>query len=441
MQECCPSRWALDAHLKLLLPHLGGNIATFVRNNVNETAMSHALIFGASGISGWALLNEITSYPTPTTFAKITGLSNRPLTLEQAYLPQDPRLNLINGIDLTKSVDEVVGMLKEKVEDAQTISHVFFTGILRPHDQWLLQVKADPHPAYIQEDNFESLRKVNTALLDTAIRAIEQVSPALKMVVLQTGGKGYGLEFPDKVSINPPLRENMPRIPEPYASKIFYYTQFDLLAELSKGKHWTFAEVRPDGIVGFTPTSNAMNLSQGIGLYLTIYREVHGAAAIVNFPGSAGGWKCKHSDTSQGILAKMEIYAATHIDECGNGGVFNIADGETVTWEHVWPKLCEHFGLVGEGPASDAVSMQDFVNNNVNAWKKLAQKHGLKEIVVEEQNWPFVHFMLVDFDFDRQYDLTRSREVGFKEETDTADGYVKAWEKMRKAKILPPRGS
>nr|GFD58056.1 hypothetical protein [Tanacetum cinerariifolium] len=86
----------------------------------------------------------------------------------------------------------------------------------------------------------------------------------------------------------------------------------DLLADLSKGKGWTFAEVRPDGIVGFTPISNAMNLSQGIGLYLTIYREVHGRGAKVNWPGTEKSWKCKHSDTSQGILARMEIHAAMH---------------------------------------------------------------------------------------------------------------------------------
>ena len=96
--------------------------------------MSHALIFGASGISGWALLNEITEYPTPTTFARITGLSNRPLTLEQAHLPQDPRLNLVNGIDLTKPVPEVVQMLKDKVKDAHAISHVFFTGMSSSYD-------------------------------------------------------------------------------------------------------------------------------------------------------------------------------------------------------------------------------------------------------------------------------------------------------------------
>lgn len=283
------------------------------------------------------------------------------------------------------------------------------------------------------------MREVNTALLETAIRAVEQVSPALKTFILQTGGKGYGLEFPDQLTIKTPLRENMPRIPEPYASRIFYYTQHDVLAELSKGKDWTYTEVRPDGIIGFTPINNAMNLSQGIGLYLSIYRGVHGQGARVSWPGTEKSWKCRHSDTSQGVLAKFEIYAATHIEECGSGGVFNIADGKTVTWEQVWPKLCADFGLEGAGPTSDAVSMEKFVKDNIDVWKKLAEEYGLRQKTVEEQNWPFVHFMLVQFDFDREYDLTRSREVGFKEAIDTAEGYTKAWEKMRMAKVLPPK--
>lgn len=257
------------------------------------------------------------------------------------------------------------------------------------------------------------------------------------MVVLQTGGKGYGLEFPDKLSITVPLREDMPRIPEPYASKIFYYSQYDLLASMSKDKDWTFAEVRPDGIIGFTPINNAMNMSQGIGLYLSIYREVHGQGAEVNWPGTEKSWKCKHSDTSQGILARMEIFVATHIDQCGNGAVFNIADGKTVTWENVWPKLCADFGLLGKGPVPNAVPIEDFVQTNIGAWKELVKNHGLKDEVLKEQNWPFVHFMLVQFDFDRQYDLSRSRGVGFEDEIDTADGYLEAWKKMRKAKVLP----
>ena len=90
--------------------------------------------------------------------------------------------------------------------------------------------------------------------------------------------------------------------------------------------------------------------------------------------------------------------------------------------------------MVSKGPGFDPVPMEKFVKSNIDAWKKLTETHGLKEKVVDEQSGPFVHFMLVYFDFDRQYDLTRSRKIGFEEEIDTADGYLKAWKRMRKAK-------
>jgi hypothetical protein len=77
----------------------------------------------------------------------------------------------VSGIDLTKSVPEVVRLLRERVEDVESISHVFFT-------------------AYIQTGDFESLKKVNTDLLRVAIEAVEQVSTKLESFVLQTGGKG-----------------------------------------------------------------------------------------------------------------------------------------------------------------------------------------------------------------------------------------------------------
>lgn len=91
--------------------------------------MAHALILGASGISGWSLLNQARTYPTPTTFARITGTTNRPLTLEQARLPaDDSRLTLVSGIDFTRAVDEVAAALRDKVPDVETVSHVFYTG-------------------------------------------------------------------------------------------------------------------------------------------------------------------------------------------------------------------------------------------------------------------------------------------------------------------------
>jgi hypothetical protein len=125
----------LSAHVRLAI-FTSSIFATLLLHSIKNTysfpndTMSHALILGASGISGWALLNQITKYPNSTTFSRITGLSNRPLALEQAQIPADPRLNLVNGIDLTRSLSEVAQLLKEKVEDAQSISHVFFTGMI-----------------------------------------------------------------------------------------------------------------------------------------------------------------------------------------------------------------------------------------------------------------------------------------------------------------------
>lgn len=48
---------------------------------------------------------------------------------------------------------------------------------------------ADPCEAYIQTSDHETLNQVNTNLLETSIRAIEQVAPKLQVVILQTGGK------------------------------------------------------------------------------------------------------------------------------------------------------------------------------------------------------------------------------------------------------------
>ena len=90
--------------------------------------MAHALILGASGISGWSIMNQITTYPTPTAFARITGTTNRPLTLERARLSPDPRVQLVSGVDFTRTVDEVAALLREKVADVDTVSHVFYTG-------------------------------------------------------------------------------------------------------------------------------------------------------------------------------------------------------------------------------------------------------------------------------------------------------------------------
>jgi hypothetical protein len=101
------------------------------------------------------------------------------------------RLQLVSGIDLTGSVDDVTKSMKDKIKNVDTVTHVIFT-------------------AYIEKPDFDSLREINTQILKTGISAIDQLAPDLQSVVLQTGGKAYGVEFSDKLEINPPLKVGTP---------------------------------------------------------------------------------------------------------------------------------------------------------------------------------------------------------------------------------------
>ncbi|CAG7936157.1 unnamed protein product [Penicillium olsonii] len=378
----------------------------------------HALIFGASGISGWSLLNQTLQFPTPTTFGRITGLCNRPLRAKDAFLPDDNRLRIVPGIDLTQSVEVVKAQLKKEVESVESVDVVFFC-------------------AYIQTGDFQSLRKINTNLLQTAIESISAVSPKLESVILQTGGKGYGLEFPNDVKIQPPLHENMPRLPSPWKENIFYYDQYDLLQRLSEGQKWTFSEIRPDGIVGFAPGFNVMNMAYGIAFYLTLYREVNGKGTEVPFPGRPHGYHTRHTDTFQDILSKMEIFAALNRDKCRNGSIFNCGDGEPVTWAQVWPGICSYFGLRGVEPDGKQKNMEDFVSEKKEIWDRLVETHGLRHGLIESQNWGHANFMLVDFDFPREYSLEAARSVGFDEQIDSLQGYRTTFDRMVDAKFIP----
>jgi hypothetical protein len=133
-----------------------------------------------------------------------------------------------------------------------------------------------------------------------------------------------------------------------------------------------------------------------------LWKQVYGKGVEVPFPGTEKGWMSTHSDTNLDLLAKMEIYAALNPEMCGGGRAFNIADGRTVRWAEVWPGLCEGFGLLGVGPTDGGEGIVDFVERNERVWEGLVKREGLRGEPFGEQNWGLVHFMLVDFWFDRE---------------------------------------
>ncbi|CRK16750.1 Short chain dehydrogenase sirQ like protein [Verticillium longisporum] len=391
---------------------------------------NHALIYGASGITGWSITNALLEgYPSKDTFASITALTNRPLGPDAAFWPKLEKLQIASGVDIltSKGQDGLEADLKVKVKNIASISHVYFF-------------------AYIMDTDPAKECETNKELIKRAISAVENLSQNLKFVVLPTGTKAYGVHlldenFPFKNDL--PLRESLPRIPEPYASQMFYYDQTDMLVEMAKGKPWTWCEVIPDNIIGFVPNNNIYCLAQTVGTYLALYAELEGKGAEVPFPGTKRSWRNLSNESNQDIVARVCIYASLHPETTAEQRYNATDNSQPSSWSEKWPIICEYFGLKGTAPPKGGAGPQpaQYLADHFDDWKALEQRYGLVSGRVgnDRSFGPFAYFIITMLDFDRQMDLSKCHEMwgSAKEEIDTKTSWWTTLDRFRKAKIIP----
>lgn len=207
----------------------------------------------------------------------------------------------------------------------------------------------------------------------------------------------------------------------------------------SKGKSWKYCQIRPDVIMGHAPRPNGIGFLHALGILLSMYASVEGKGVEIPFPGNELSWKAKRSDTSQDILAKFHLFASLHPDQVA-GKTINVADEEFTTWENLWPEVCAYFGLKGVGPSfakEGKLNGVEWVMAQKDNWDAWVDSNGLKQGFVENSSWDILGAVFAWVVFDKQYDLTVSRELGFKESAPTIEGYITAFNRMKEAKIIP----
>ncbi|KAL3469640.1 hypothetical protein BJX99DRAFT_268081 [Aspergillus californicus] len=387
----------------------------------------HAIVFGASGVTGWGAVNALVNdYPTADTFQRVTALTNRPLSVADSQWPASEKLNIVSGLDLLAGDQaSLEASIREKVASIETVSHVYFFAYM---------FNADPQTEI----------QLNVDLLKRAVTAVENLSAKLEFVLLPTGVKAYGVHLLDKFPFkdNLPLKESLPPIPEPYASQLFYTPQIELLQRLSSTKSWNYCEVMPDIVVGFVPNNNAYCLAQWLALYLSLYRETHGENAEVVFPGTAKSWVIKSQDSSQDIIARFSIHASLH-PETTAGQRYNIADhAQWTSWSVKWPIICAYFGLRGVAPTpSSGPDPSEYMYEHKEEWFALEKKYGLKGgRLGNERSLTFVSkFLMGQFDFDRHLDLSKLHGAWgeAKEEIDIKGCWYTVFDRFRAANIIP----
>jgi len=149
----------------------------------------HALVFGASGIFGWGVVNEILKgYPSKTTFSRVSALTNRPLSREASQWPEDPRLFTASDIDVLKgSQHDLETTLRERIPEIETVTQFFFFC----ESSWIQSLGGEltSSLAYKFCDERVEESKINTDMIDRCVRAIEKLSPVLEHVILPSGTK------------------------------------------------------------------------------------------------------------------------------------------------------------------------------------------------------------------------------------------------------------
>ncbi|CAK4031922.1 Hypothetical predicted protein [Lecanosticta acicola] len=384
-----------------------------------------ALIWGASGVTGWSFVNEILNdYPEKGTWDSVTALTNRPLKQEDSLWPRDSRLQIVSGVNLLAGQEDIEAALKEHVKDIDKITHA-------------------------STDLQQEFKDAVTMFKQSTI-ALDRLSPALEFVVLQTGAKIYGchlLENHPTDYIHVPLAESMPRLKQPYHDLLFYHPQLDWIREYAKEKKWNWCDTRPDIIIGFVPNQNAYSLAQSIALFLTLYAVVEGTGAECPFPGTQKSWVAKSIDSSSDMIARQTIHLSLNLTAEPKGEAFNVADARTwSTWSERWPQITKYFGLVGTGPTSTdkaPLEVRKYINDHIDTWRDLEKKYNLKQGVADSDlTFPgFERFLLTDFDFDRQYDMTKMYstppENPFVEERSTAETWGGVFDRMREGRLIP----
>ncbi|KAG4435700.1 hypothetical protein IFR05_008812 [Cadophora sp. M221] len=296
-----------------------------------------AFVTGANGISGHAIVEHLVKLPA-SDWSQIIVTSRRPLPV--AWV--DPRVSFV-AADFLEPVETNVQKLSSICKD---VTHAFYT-------------------SYVHTADFATLRDKNVPLFKTFLETIDTICPKLEHVVLQTGGKHYGVHLGP---VRSPSVEDRPRYEDEY--NFYFLQENDMLAMQQKKKTWHWSVIRPNGIIGYTPHGSGMSEVLSLAIYFLICQELNEPA---HYFGNDFMWNTYDDKSSSKGIAKMSVWAATQ--ECTKEEAFNYVNGDVFRWKHLWPELAAYFGAEApepEFPVVDAKSpAPKFLNNfDMIEWSK-----------------------------------------------------------------------
>lgn len=335
--------------------------------------------------------------------------------------------------------------------------------------------------AYLAKSDEDEAAKVNGALLDNFIKALEKTGATkhLKRFILTCGFKHYGVHLGVPKQ---PLLETDPLL----EGKIggfkwptnFYYTQQRILKDAAARGGWEWICTLPNDIIGYAK-GNFMNEATALGLYATVSKTLPGSQ--LTFPGNQANYFVYNNWTSSELHARFCLWAAT-APGAGNN-IFNVANGDTQSWQELWPRIAERFGCKVPEEMFSAATTEKYGAQSTNidlktanpitvhakkmgiakdflvsappalrlpidpakwaqrddikeAWNKVKAQYKLDDDAWDKATWSFLTFVL-----GREWgcvgSMSKARKLGWTGYEDTWESFEQAFGMLERGGVLP----
>ncbi|KAI0839684.1 NAD(P)-binding protein [Hypoxylon sp. FL0890] len=412
--------------------------------------MPTAIVTGATGITGTAIVNALVNSPEYTAIYTLS---------RSQKCPENPKVKHAT-LDLQSSAEE----MSKSLSHIPPVTHIYFCAYL-----------ADPDEAKASE--------INGAMLSNFLEALTKSGQTteLKHFNLTCGLKQYGVHLGQPKN---PMREDdedsLFWLEQDDRPPNFYYTQQRILEKFSAQHHnkWGWSVTYPQDVIGFAK-ANFMNLATTIGVYCAVSKELEGSKLV--FPGNKINYLAFNNWTSARLHAEFCLWAGK--TPGANNQRFNVVNGDTQSWQDLWPRLAARFGCkipekmfpagdewkaypgyesnrmkLHERPpvaeVADKIGLKDEFKASevfcqidlekwakrpevVKAWEKVRDRHGLDQTAWDGATWGFLAFLL-----GRNYSciasMSKARKLGWTGYADTWEEFERTFKELEDAKMLPP---
>ncbi|RVX70234.1 hypothetical protein B0A52_05567 [Exophiala mesophila] len=391
-----------------------------------------AIVVGASGQSGQPVVDVLSAHSNR--WEKVYALSRRPPTTDAKSVEHIP-------VDLLWEPEQVASVLRQHEVQADYIFYFGYVQVARPDTD--SEVFGNP----------DHLAETNGRLFENFLLALDLANIQPKRIVLQTGGKNYGVH---QGHVNVPLTEGAARVElEPN----FYYTQEDLLVKyIMTHPGASYNVTMPQWILAAVAGTD-MTIFYPLAVYASIQRKL---LQPLEYPGDLTSWDNNHPISTGFILGTF--YEWLVVTEGTAGESFNITDGSEFTFGKLWPIMASWFGLEwrppqengsyhevelpfvprGYGPKGKLRSTFNFIEwakrpATRQAWVELKEEHKLNTNPLEnpEKTFAFLQFAL-ELTWSWQTSMNKARKFGWHGYVDSIESIHSVFQKFTVMKMIPP---